>query len=245
MKRLVIILPVLLLLGFNSCKKAGERKCWKGTGEEDSLVFGLDSISSFRLMKDIKYNIYESDEKKIVVRGGENMIPQIGLDYTMNELTISNGNKCHFLRSGDRFIEVDIYYPDYGRFYIEASDSVSFKDTIHSNLDIEMRNGGGSLVLNVDNSSTKIVISLGTADFTVSGQTGYAEIKVQNNGFGDASQLISTQMFTYQNSTGDMYLNFENCDVLAIIEGTGDIFYQGVAVSLIEDGNGSGKLLQY
>jgi Putative auto-transporter adhesin, head GIN domain len=244
MKQLLYIL-IILSLSLASCKKAGERTCWKGQGNSDSLVLGLDSINSFRLMKDIKYNLYESDEKKMVVKGGENMIQQIGLEYDANELTVSNRNKCHFLRSGERSIEVDIFYPTYSEMYIEASDSVVFQDTIHSNIQIEMRNGGGSLVLNVANNSTKIVVSLGTADYTIAGQTNYAELKVQNNGFGDASGLIANSLFAFQNSTGDLYVNFESADALVLIEGTGDVFYRGIATQIDLQGKGSGKLLEY
>jgi len=240
-----LVIVVILSLSLGACKKAGDRTCWKGQGDLDSLVLGLDSISSFKLLKDIKYNLYESDEKKMVVRGGENMIPQIGLSYDANELTVSNGNKCHFFRSGERFIEVDIYYPSYSDLYIEASDSVIFQDTIHSDIQIEMRNGGGSLLLNVDNNSTKMVVSLGTADFTIAGETNYAELKVQNNGFGKASNLSANSIFAFQNSTADLYLNFEGADVLVLIEGTGDAFYKGIASQIDLQGNGSGKLLEY
>ena len=244
MRSLLFISGVLIIM-LLSCKKASDRKCLKGNGGQDSLVIALDSISTFNLYKDIKFNIYESDEKKLVVKGGENIISQINLSYDNQTISIANDNKCHFLRTGSRSLEVDIFYPTYSRFYIEASDSVTFKDTIHSNLDIEMRNGGGSLFLNVDNTSLKIVVSKGTADYTLGGTTGYAELKVQNNGYGDALNLEANSIFTYQNSTADLYLNFEGANVSSLIDGTGDIFYKGVAISIIEEGNGSGKLLQY
>ena len=79
MKQFIVFI-VLMSVFLNSCEKPENRKCWKGEGEQTELTLGLDSINSFRLEKNIKYNFYESTEKKMIVRGGENMVNQISLN---------------------------------------------------------------------------------------------------------------------------------------------------------------------
>ena len=129
---------------------------------------------------------------------------------------------------------------------MEASDSVVFHGAILSDtLLIEMRDGGGSLVLNVDNNFTSVVVSEGTADYTLSGQSIRSEIKIQHNGAGDASAFTSTSMFVYQNSTADLKINVEGCSVNAIIQGSGDLYKTGNETNFILNGAGGGKLIEY
>lgn len=244
MKRLIYI--SLLLLVITSCKKPEDRSCWKGHGEDTTIEIPLDSVSSFRLGKKIRYRIFEDDERKIVIKGGENMVNLIDLSYDGYELTISNQNKCHFLRDYKREIEVEIHYPHYYNFYMEASDSVVFEDTIHSQtILIEMKEAGGTMVLNVDNYRTEVVVSIGTANYILSGHSVYGAVKVQDKGYADASNFTADNLFGFQNSTSDLYLNVNGALSEILINGTGDVYYTGTADSLSESGVGSGQLIEY
>ncbi|MEO9532123.1 MAG: DUF2807 domain-containing protein [Crocinitomicaceae bacterium] len=246
MKQLVVYISFVCLLFLIACEKPENRKCWKSEGDQATLEIGLDSVNSFRLEKNIKYHLYESSEKKIVIHGGSNMVNQIGLSYLDGELTVSNENKCHFLRNAERYLEVEIYYPTYNRVYLEPSDSVIFHGTFYSDtLLLEMRYGGGTLILDVDNDYTSIVASEGTGNYVLSGHSNQSEIKIQHNGFGDASGFTSNYMFAYQNSTADLNINAEGCSVNALIQGSGDIYYKGTPTGLSLSGSGGGKLIQY
>lgn len=244
MKELLVI-AAILLMGLSGCKKPENRSCWKSNGVTDSLVIELDSVAKFSLGPNIKYRIHESTDKKLVVRGGENMVNLVDASYSDTELRIENHNKCHFLRKGERFVEVDIYYPHYRRFFIEASDSVVFVDTIYSDsLDINLRNGGGSLVLTVSNDFIEINVSRGAADYTLSGQSDRGIIKIQNNGFADATNFSANSIFAYQRSTADLYLNLEAASSYVLLEGTGDVYYTGTPLDLTINGKGSGQLIE-
>lgn len=235
----------LILLVMVSCKKPEDRTCWKGHGNQTSVEFPLDSIHSFYLGKKIKYRIYEDNERKVVIRGGENMIKQIELDYSDHKLTINNLNKCHFLRDHERKIEVDIHYPVYDTLYLTASDSIIFKDTIKSPvLFVEMEEAGGTMLLNVDNVKTEIVVSIGTADYILGGHASSALLKIQDKGYADASNFTSDNLFAYQNSTSDLYLNLHGAIATVWIAGTGDVYYSGTPDSLSLQGVGSGKLIE-
>ena len=239
----------LFLLGLfflAGCKKPEERKCWKSKGDDDTLTIPLDSVAHFSLGPNIKYRIYESDVRQLVVRGGSNMIQHVDALYSGTDLRIENQNSCHFLRKGARFVEVDIYYPHLRSFFIEASDSVIFCDTIYSDsININLRNGGGSLDLAVDNKYIEINVSRGAADYQLSGQSNRAIIKIQNNGFADATNFQAASIFAYQRSTADLYLNLDGAMSYVLLEGTGDVYYTGVPSDLVTNGKGSGKLIQF
>jgi hypothetical protein len=174
------------------------------------------------------------------------MVNQIALEYNNQELRISNKNKCHFLRSSNRYLEVAIYYPEFKKLYFEASDSVIFHDTLHSDtLSIQMHEGGGSMVLNVDNKFISIVVSEGAADYTLAGKSVRSEIKIQNKGFADASKFTSNSMFIYQNSTSDLKVNVEGCSVNAIIAGSGNLYRTGSPTNFSLSGEGGGALIEY
>jgi hypothetical protein len=243
MTKLFYISALLVLVA--SCKKPEDRSCWKGHGDETTLEIPLDSVHSFYLGKRIKYRFFEDNERKVVIRGGENMVKKVNLEYDNYDLTINNLNKCHFLRDHERKIEMDIHYPEYRYMYLTVSDSAVFMDTIHSDtLVIEMKEAGGEMVLNVENFRTEVVVSIGTANYVLSGHAVLGAVKVQDKGFADASNFTADKLFGFQNSTSDLYLNLEGSQAEIIINGTGDVICKGVPDTLIQSGVGSGKLIQ-
>lgn len=239
----VFTLFFLFLIG---CQKPEERTCFKKEGDYAEIELALDSIRAFHLNKNIKYRFYQDDQRKVIIKGGNNLIQQIEIDVRDQVLYASNNNRCRFLRDFEDIIEVEIHYPFYDRIYAEPTDSVVFENTIKAyNLDIEIRNGGGSLKIHTDvKNKLTLVVSYGAGDFTLSGKTKDAELKIQNNGSGNAVNFSATYIFLYQNSTADMFINLDDIYTYAIIDGTGDIFHIGVPKNFKRDGQGVGQMIQ-
>lgn len=235
----------ILILMIVSCKKKEDRSCWKGHGEETSIEIPLDSVGNWVLNKKIKYRIFEDSTRKLVVKGGVNMVNQIEAVNDNYQMTISNKNKCDFMRSADRSVEVEIHYPHIKEMYIEPSDSVVFETTMTpDSLWIEVREAGGSMVIDVDTKFVSVVVSHGTANYVISGQSQKAEIKVQHNGYADARDFYALSYFAYQNSTADLYIDIENSGALVVIDGTGNVYSTGTPIWLIEEGKGTGEHIQ-
>jgi Putative auto-transporter adhesin, head GIN domain len=237
---------IILILAFTSCKKKDERSCWKGHGDESSLEVPLDSVYNWNLGHKIKYRIFQDTMRKLVVKGGENMIKLIDAEMVGNDLFVTNNNKCNFLRDSDRGVEVEVHYPYLGRFFFQPSDSVIFVGTIVTDtLNIEIAFAGGSLVVDVNADFLNLVVSRGAGDFTVSGQANRAEIKAQDRGFADARNLTAASYFAYQNSTSDIYINLEGANAFVLMDGTGNVYSTGQAAQLSTEIKGSGQLIQY
>src|SRR5690606_10456878 len=115
--------------------------------------------------------------------------------------------------NASNLVEVEIHYPHYGRFYIEPSDSVIFEETmVCDSLFIELREGGGSMVLDVESNFLEVIVSNGTADYNISGFSKRAELKVQHKGYGNASNLKANSYFAYQNSVADLEINLDGAN---------------------------------
>lgn len=240
------LLLALISVFVISCKKSEDRVCFKSKGDQTTLEIPLDSVHSFKLYKNIRYRIFQDTLRKVVIKGGSNVVNLIDVENDNGTVSIHNKNKCNFLRKSEDYIEVEVHYPHLKRFYIEPSDSVIFENTITGDsLMIELREGGGSARLNVDVNFLAINVSYGTADYVLSGTANNAEVKIQNNGFADASQFNAGNIFVYNNSTGDLKINLENSYALVIIEATGNVYHAGQANSSTLQLIGDGEFIEY
>lgn len=243
MRILTFIIALVLISG---CKKATERGCFKSHGEHTVLEIPLDSTNKFILNKKIKFRIFEDSLSKLVIKGGENLVGLIEVNTENYETHISNLNKCHFLRDSDRGVEVEIHYPNLKRFRLETSDSVIFENTVFSDsLIIQFFESGSSMILDVDNKYTEVVVSRGTANFNLSGSSQNSIVKVQDNGFANAVNFRSAYLFAASSSTADLKVNFDSSQVNVFLDGSGDILYKGDPQSIVQTGVGSGKLIKY
>lgn len=238
-------LVVLLIFLTVSCQKAEDRTCYKSTGEYAELYIPLDSVRAFHLNKNVKYRIHESPERKVVVKGGANLVNHISVDNRDNVLYVTNNNKCNIFRTERDIVEVEIFYPHLNKFFIHPTDSVIFENTVTAySFDVELRDGGGSLIADVDVHKINMVVSHGAADFTLTGKAAEAALKIQNNGAANAIGFRSVYTYIYQNSTADLFINLENSSALIVIDGTGDVFYNLEAGNIEREGVGSGQIIK-
>lgn len=231
---------------FLACKKANERTCFKSSGNYAEKVIPLDSVRFFEMNRGIKYRMVQSEERKVIVKGGRNMIDNISVDVRDNVLYVHNENRCTFLRNEEKdLVEVEVHYPHYTYLYFDATDSVVFENQIKTHtLEIEMRYGGGSLDINVDVTRLKLIVSAGAGDFNLSGKAKESELKIQNNGAARALDFQTEYVYLYQNSTADFYISLLNTHCLIVVDGTGNVYYQYDAANIVREGLGSGEIIK-
>jgi hypothetical protein len=242
--RLFLIIPVLFLFVI-SCKKKDERSCLKSFGADTELEFPLDSIKEFRLYKNISYYFFQDTLRKVIVKGGQNVVNFIRLQTADHILSITNENKCHFLRDFDHKIQVEIHYPFYSDIYSETNDSVIFQDTISADqLHVQQVLGGGGIRLCVNTKQLILEATHGVGNYKVTGQAQYADLRIQTNGSGDASGLKCPLFDIDLNSSGNLLVNLDSAKASVLIRGTGNVIYSGTPDSLIITKNGDGAVVQ-
>ena len=243
MKYLFII---LITFSVWSCKKSEDRSCYKSFGELTEVEYSIDSVQEFKLYKKIKYNFYQDTSRKIVVRTGKNMQKFIEVKTQQYITTINNYNHCNFLRDNDKKVEVDIHYPHYNTIYAEPSDSIIFIDTLKGEYtNIHLRDGGGTLKLNVNMNQIQVGISYGAGNFIIGGQANYAHLSIQNLAYGDALNLKTNELSIYHNSNNDLLTNFDSSNVKVLFYANGDIRFVGQPLNLSVDGVGEGEVIHY
>jgi len=242
--KIVFILSCLSLLLF-SCKKAGDRQCLKSFGAPATLEIPLDSVYQFCLYKNITYHVFQDTLRKVVVKGGTNTVNFVKVSNVDHVLSITNENKCQFLRDFEQKITVEIHYPFLYKFYSETNDSLIFHDTISaSQLHIEQSMGGGGVRAHVNVTELVMAASHGVGNFKVSGNAGTADLRVQTDGSGDATALVCPFYLLDQNSTQDLLVNLEGATASIAIKGTGNVIYTGTPDSLNIIQKGDGAVIQ-
>ena len=228
------------------CQKSENRACYKKYGDLTEMEYAIDSVEEFRLYKNIKYRFYQDSTRKVVVRTGSNMQNLIEVQTTDYITSINNYNKCGFLRDADKLVEVDIHYPHYKSIYAESTDSIIFMDTLRGDkVNWHLRNGGGTLLLNVDVNHIVLSVSFGVGQYIVSGESKFANLSIQNKGRGDALNLKAKYISIYQNSNADLLVNLDSAEVDVLFYANGDVRFTGVPNILNVEGIGEGEVINY
>ncbi len=244
--KLRIVFMVLSMLFILSCKKAENRGCFKSYGAVTEIEFNIDSVQEFRLFKGIVYNLYQDTLRKIIIKGGANVIGFVGVNQENYTVSINNLNSCNFLRKYDDKITVEIHYPHYKSIYAEPTENMKFVDTLRGDeTKIELRNGGANLELCVDVNKLYLDVTLGTGSINVAGRTNYLKLATLNLGRINALNILADEMFIYQHSATDMRVNLTNSNVKVYFGGNGDVRYIGEPALLEISGEGDGEVITF
>lgn len=243
------ISKVILLVGvlfFFSCKKEKDRTCFKSYGDVIEVEVPIDSVQKFELFKGIVYRFYQDTLRKVVIKGGENVVGLVDVKVKDYMVSVHNGNSCNFLRDYEDKITVEIHYPHYSSIYAEPTEPMRFMDTLKGgNVKIELRNGGESLDLVANLNRLDIEVTYGTGIINAYGSVNFLKLLAQNYGRINALGVSSNDMFIFHNSSGDILANFTNSNVKSHILGNGDVRYIGVSNSLEITKSGVGEIITY
>lgn len=229
-----------------ACKKPEERRCWKSFGDPINRVVSIDSVKKMKLYSGLTYVMHQSNDLKIEIMGGANMVNLVDIKSENEILEISNLSACNFLRDFDKKVTVHIYYPEFSDVYAEVSDSLIFADTIRGNrLKLEMREAGGVAVMRTDLNNLNLTVSAGNGHYVATGYAKYAAFKTQGQSFANCLGLRSDFLYAYQNSRGQLKVDLDNVEANIVIDGAGDLIYSGEPSELSLIQNGAGNFIKF
>jgi hypothetical protein len=240
------ILFLILTLGLLSCKKAHERSCFKGKGEESSLEVAFDNnIDSLILYDDIFYTLVQGKESKVTLSGGENLLEHIEIVSDNGTLTIRNKNKCNFLRSFKNKIHALIYVDSIGSIHYEGTSELRSQDTLFSNeLRLSITDGAGDVELTLKNAYTSAIITHGFGNFTLHGETSSAFLNCSTNSYCDTRSFkVNQSLIVNSNTVANMLINVNSSYLEAVIHQNGDVKYIGTPLSKVVKRLGKGRLV--
>jgi len=235
----------LLCLGLFSCKKATDRRCFKGTGIDTARIVPFtDQVGQLYLAPRLTFILIQDSTNRLVIRGGKNLVEQVSLAYEGDKLSIRNNNLCNFLRDYDRKILVEVHFTSLYNLHFEGTESLTSAGAIHSDwFTLLVRDGAGPVNLNLFSQSIQASLSHGWGDITLSGKTNYANVVIRSNGSCNAAALeIADSAAIISHTQGDIYVKAPPKILKAEINEAGNIYYSGSPQTILYNRYGTGEL---
>ncbi len=245
-KKVKIILMFAALLVMISCKKENRSDCFKSTGNiiKEERVAG--NIKKIELYENINLIITQDTVNKITVEAGEHLLPLIITEMDNDTLVIKNNNKCNWVRSFKKEINVYVTVKDLAQITTYGSGDVISTNTLTNDfLMLEMWSGGGSADLTINATESYFKIHTGSSDITVKGFSNSNYIYLGGNGWMWCDNLFTNFTEVTSLGTGDCYVNVSQALNVSIYY-IGNVYYSDNSnLSIIyTDTSGAGKLIR-
>ena len=238
----ILIITGSLMVFFYSCGK--QSTCGKKTGVLKTILRDLQPFSKLILKDNIDVILMPSSINRASITGGENLIDFITTDVSNNELTISNTNRCNFLRSYKKRITVLLEYTLMDRIYYLGSGNIWSNDTIkQAYFEAECKSSSGDFNLLLNTDSIRFTLHTGNTNLYLNGQTNKAYYYSGGTCIIKAEAMRTKNCFANNSGSGDFYIN-SNDYMYANIDGIGNIHYLGYPVKIDKSGNGKGELIK-
>ena len=235
------IVLFLSLFIFQACLEDLE-KCGRRGGNVIERNIELSSIHSIEAWDGLNVFLHQSDEQQILVRAGENLIPQINLKVEEGVLILKDNNKCDWSRQyQDR--EVHIYLPEYKSIYQMGFGKIVSRDTlITDQLRIEARLGIGNIELILDTRKLD-VFSWRYGTIKVGGSTEHLNVQFHNNNaIFDAKNLLVDHITLIHKSNNSFHLS-PSLSLEGTLRAKGNIYLHRKPKKLEVSITGSGQII--
>jgi hypothetical protein len=197
------------------------------------------------LKEHLKYVLVQDTVEKVVLTGGENLLNFIEVDVVDGVLTMSNSNRCNFLRSYKKKVTAEIHFKSLINMEFIGTEELTNKGTLELGwFTLLIRDGAGPLKLNMNAEAVFATISHGWGDFTFNGVVNHANLNVRSNGFCDTYGLkVIDSLTVISNTQGSVKVNADNTIFRAETDADGNIYFKGNPLSTSFNQYGNGELI--
>ena len=243
--RALQIFAFILVLFSTSCNDTDPLDCFKSTGNIVRVERAIGNFHSILLQDNVNLYLRQSDQIKLEVEGGTNLMPKI--ITTVSEagvLEISNENSCNWVRSYNKPLNVYLDFVALDTLEYRSIGDVTNLDTIRvDSITVDVREGAGTIALTVHAFKVNANLHYGTADIILSGistlgfyyQAGFGKI--------DNSALRTSQVYLENRSSNNIFV-YSILTLEATINNIGDVYYKGNPSNILLSGTGRGKLIK-
>ncbi len=241
-----LIIYFLLFICIFSCKKAQDRSCLKSTGKMGTKEISIPSCTKLELYENIEYVLIQDSLNKVVLIGGENLLNEISVTNSDETLTIKDMNNCNFLRSYSKKIIAEIHFKSISVVNYFGTKPLTNIGTLKlTEFSLNFNEGSGSVTLDINSDFVYANISNGYGDFTLTGSSNYANIKVNGNGYCNTYGLVVNDSISIvSNTVGSLKINADKLDLRAETKNGGNIYYLGAPSIKIFNKYGTGDLIK-
>ncbi|RFN59760.1 head GIN domain-containing protein [Marixanthomonas ophiurae] len=228
MKKLLYIKAIYLIMV--SCNSENAPDCFQTVGDPVTEEFIVDDFSKIRIETDVALQLKQGTTQQVLIKAGENLLPDISVTIDGETLVIKNNNSCNLVRDYDN-LQAIVTTPNVSEIRNASSRNVSGngmlvfpKLTLISNTtsgaDDPRKSGDFYLNLRCEDFN---VSANGQSVFYISGTTQQATLVFSDEfpRFEGENFLIDTLKIR-QRSANKMVVNPVD-RISGVIQGTGDV----------------------
>jgi hypothetical protein len=239
MKNYIGIMTMIILLLLTACAKENLGDCFKSTGKDVTEKRMLPEFNRMEIDDPINVWLVESNESSAEVTAGENLQEFIITEVRNGVLYIENDNRCNWVRSYKREINVMIKSPEINEItYYGSGDLRCLGSLSPSSFLLNAWEASGNIELELNCDDIELKLHTGPVDLSCKGAG--ESLVVYNNGLGnlDSRNFSAKDVLAVNANSGSLTV-FSDSLLNANIEGNGDMFYLGnPQISLKKIGNG-------
>jgi|GEM_PF-811485 len=237
---LTLCISVLVLSG---CSKDGEATCVQGHGDEATQIRQFNPFQKLEVAGRFNLTIIEDSVDYAQITFGSNTIDGIRTEVSSGVLSITEDNKCDFVRDVYPLTDIELHTSALWHVYCQNAGMTQFGIPFTGDsLLIEAYDVSGDLDVWVENSRTSVVVHTGATDIALRGTT--TDLYLYNSGYAPirAENLIARRASVHNNNLANTYVNAWDKVYYQIFH-TGDIIVYGPADVVKWKHEGSGTIL--
>jgi len=243
MKLISSISALSIMLFLSGCAKENLGDCFKSTGKSITEKRALAGFNKLYIDDQINVFIEEANEHSAEVAAGENLQDFIITEVRDGVLYIENDNRCNWVRSYKRAINVTVRSPEVNEITYYGSGKVECLNQIHpATFLLNAWEASGNITLDIASEDVELKLHTGPVNLNCKGTGDF--VVVYNNGLGtlDSRDFKAREALAVNANSGELKV-FADSILNANIEGNGDLFYSGEPkINLRITGNG--KLIE-
>ena len=239
-----MFLVLLLVSGTFSCGKSGG-DCFKSSGETITETRNVTDFNTIILSENTDVILTQDTLNSVTVEAGKNIISGITTTVTNGQLAIGNSNKCNWVRSYDKPLNVYVHVKQLKKLFYLAAGNVTSTDTLRSDtLQIDIGGGCGNITLSIHVTQGYVYEHLGTADVYLNGIAKFNSVSSGDFGLLQLKDLSTDFTFITNYGTNDVYVNVRQY-LDARIQSIGNIYYTGHPDSVFTHISGAGQVIEF
>jgi hypothetical protein len=223
-----------------SCNRDNSADCFKKTGAITTREFALAPFHTIVVIDEADIYLENGTDQQVEIKAGKNLIPEIHFEVEDSILTITNDNRCNWVRTPGN---PGIYIRNNQLRKIEIYDFVNFysPDTLHLNQLQIYSDGTGNFDMMLDVNSLQIE-SMYISNYKLTGRVQKLEIIFKDDSRLDGKALVSEFNFI-QHEGSNLIELFPIKELTGEISSTGDLCYYHVPDFMDVEIKYTGKLI--
>ncbi len=231
----------LLFVIFYSCNKETAPDCFKQSGTITTLSRSLNSFRNLVVNSDLEVEIFQSNETRIEISGGKNLVPKVSSSITDGTLELDNLNGCNFVRGYKKKITIKLYTPKLRTISSRGVGDIHLKTNfLQDSLQVNAESVGD---IYVNGTFNELVANTGShGDIYVEGNANRFYGYISGTNYLHAEQLNGKYVNIITNCLGDCFLNLDQTEIFTYtINNSGNIYYSGEPKSIVNEGSSDSK----